>query len=109
MLGELNLLRISSVVMAAYLMAAYAMSGSWVEWRVYIKGVPTVVFLDSRGKERRDLRLADFLPADQFLNRMAEAMKTPGPETNFRRRKICSKSDSFLMNPMESHESILRK
>ncbi|GEM_PF-5081707 len=69
MLGELNLLRISSVVMAAYLMAAYAMSGSWVEWRVYIKGVPTVVFLDSRGKERRDLRLADFLPADQFLDR----------------------------------------
>ena len=37
-----------------------------------VKGVPTVVFLDRQGKERRDLRLVDFLPADQFLIRMAE-------------------------------------
>ncbi len=37
-----------------------------------IKGVPTVVFLDRHGEERRDLRLVDFLPADQFLIRMAE-------------------------------------
>ena len=37
-----------------------------------IKGVPTVVFLDRRGKEQRDLRLVDFSPADQFLVRMAE-------------------------------------
>jgi thiol:disulfide interchange protein DsbD len=37
-----------------------------------VKGVPTVVFLDHQGKERRDLRLVDFLPADQFLIRMAE-------------------------------------
>jgi thiol:disulfide interchange protein DsbD len=40
-----------------------------------IKGVPTVVFLDREGDERRDLRLVDFLPADQFLIRMAEAKK----------------------------------
>jgi thiol:disulfide interchange protein DsbD len=40
-----------------------------------IKGVPTVVFLDHEGKERRDLRLVDFLPADQFLIRMADAKK----------------------------------
>ncbi|MBM4338173.1 MAG: DUF255 domain-containing protein [Deltaproteobacteria bacterium] len=37
-----------------------------------IKGVPTIVFLDSEGRERRDLRLADFLPADQFIFRMTE-------------------------------------
>jgi len=38
-----------------------------------VKGVPTVVFLNRQGKERHDLRLVDFLPADQFLIRMAEA------------------------------------
>jgi thiol:disulfide interchange protein DsbD len=36
-----------------------------------VKGVPTVLFLDREGKERGDLRLVDFLPADQFLMRMA--------------------------------------
>jgi thiol:disulfide interchange protein DsbD len=40
-----------------------------------VRGVPTVVFLDRQGKERRDLRLVDFLPADQFLIRMAEFKK----------------------------------
>jgi thiol:disulfide interchange protein DsbD len=40
-----------------------------------VKGVPTVVFLDHQGNERHDLRLADFLPPDQFLIRMAEAKK----------------------------------
>lgn len=40
-----------------------------------VKGVPTVVFLDQEGRERRDLRVVDFLPADQFLIRMAEAKK----------------------------------
>jgi thiol:disulfide interchange protein DsbD len=40
-----------------------------------VKGVPTIVFLDRLGKERRDLRLVDFLPADQFLIRMAENRK----------------------------------
>ena len=40
-----------------------------------IKGVPTVVFLDHQGKERSDLRLVDFIPADQFLIQMAEAQK----------------------------------
>ena len=37
-----------------------------------IKGVPTVVFFDRQGQERRDLRLVDFLPPDKFLLRMAE-------------------------------------
>ena len=35
-----------------------------------IKGVPTIVFLDAQGEERTDLRLVDYLPADQFLLRM---------------------------------------
>jgi len=38
-----------------------------------VKGVPTVVFTDSRGNEQSNLRLVDFLPADQFLIRMTEA------------------------------------
>ena len=36
-----------------------------------VRGVPTVVFLDRQGKEQRDLRVVDYLPADQFLIRMA--------------------------------------
>jgi len=41
-----------------------------------VKGVPTVIFLNRWGKEQRDLRLVDFLPADQFLVRMAEIRKS---------------------------------
>jgi thiol:disulfide interchange protein DsbD len=45
-----------------------------------VKGVPTVLFLDHEGKERHDLRLVDFLPADQFLIRIAELKKlAPSP------------------------------
>lgn len=33
-----------------------------------VKGVPTVVFLDRQGNEESNLRLVDFLPADQFFN-----------------------------------------
>jgi len=40
-----------------------------------VKGVPTVVFLDSQGKECSDLRLVDYLPPEQFLNRMATVSK----------------------------------
>ena len=36
-----------------------------------VKGVPTIVFFDQQGKERPNLRLVDFLPADQFLVRMS--------------------------------------
>jgi thiol:disulfide interchange protein DsbD len=43
-----------------------------------IKGVPTVVFLDSEGKERNDLRLVDFIPADQLLTRMNQLLKPAG-------------------------------
>jgi thiol:disulfide interchange protein DsbD len=45
--------------------------------RYEVKGVPTVVFLDRNGNERSDLRLVDFIPADQFLIRMVEAQKPP--------------------------------
>lgn len=41
-----------------------------------VKGVPTIVFLDGDGKEKRDLRLVDYLPPDQLLARMAEIKKT---------------------------------
>ena len=41
-----------------------------------VKGVPTIVFLDTSGKERQDLRLVDYLPSDQFLGRMAELKKS---------------------------------
>ena len=40
-----------------------------------VKGVPTVVFIDRQGQERRDLRLVDYLPPDLFLIRMAEIRK----------------------------------
>ncbi len=40
-----------------------------------VKGVPTVIFIDQSGKERKHLRLVDYLPPEQFLIRMAEAVK----------------------------------
>jgi len=41
-----------------------------------VKGVPTIVFLDMRGKERNDLRLVDFLPPDKFLSHVAGLRKS---------------------------------
>jgi thiol:disulfide interchange protein DsbD len=35
-----------------------------------VRGVPTVVFLDRQGRERKDLRVVNFLPPDQFIKRM---------------------------------------
>jgi len=43
-----------------------------------IKGVPTVVFLDPEGNERRELRLVDSLSADQMLDRMTQLLKSGG-------------------------------
>jgi thiol:disulfide interchange protein DsbD len=40
-----------------------------------IKGVPTLIFLDDQGNERKDLRLVDFLPPELMLPHMAAAMK----------------------------------
>ncbi len=42
-----------------------------------VKGVPTVVFLDTHGNERTDLRVVGAAPPDIFLNRMAQ-MTDPG-------------------------------
>jgi len=35
-----------------------------------VRGVPTVVFLDGQGRERKDLRVVNFLPPDQFIKHM---------------------------------------
>jgi thioredoxin-related protein len=43
-----------------------------------VKGVPTIVFLDSTGVERRDLRLVDYLSPEQFLGRMRTLSKNGG-------------------------------
>ena len=37
-----------------------------------VKGVPTIVFIDTEGKERFDLRLVDFLSPEPFLSRMSQ-------------------------------------
>ena len=47
--------------------------------RYRVKGVPTVVFLDRSGIERKDLRLVDFLPPDQLLVRMSKVGKSDTP------------------------------
>lgn len=40
-----------------------------------VKGVPTLVFLDSAGEERHDLRLVDYLPPEKFLVHMNRISK----------------------------------
>jgi len=47
--------------------------------RYQVKGVPTLIFLDATGQERSDLRLVDFLPAEQILPRM-QAVITSGQQ-----------------------------
>ena len=44
-----------------------------------VKGVPTIVFLDSTGRERTDLRLVDFLPPEPFLGRVAQLQQKDNP------------------------------
>ena len=39
-----------------------------------VKGVPTVVFLDSNGQERHDLRLVEFMKPNEFILRMQKAL-----------------------------------
>jgi thioredoxin:protein disulfide reductase len=40
-----------------------------------VKGVPTVIFLNARGQEQKDLRTMDFLPPEQFMGRMKQALQ----------------------------------
>jgi thiol:disulfide interchange protein DsbD len=40
-----------------------------------IKGVPTIVFLNSQGKELKELRLIEFEEADEFISRMNKALE----------------------------------
>ncbi len=72
-----------------------------------IKGVPTVVFLDPSGKERRDLRLVDFLPPDKFLIRMAEIKKHQHQHRNLNSTKsepkiFATKSTKFTIIKINS-------
>jgi thioredoxin:protein disulfide reductase len=60
-----------------------------------IRGLPTVVFLDSQGKERSDLRLAGFLGPDEFLGRMAKlAEQTRAPVRSEKQTEIVPGSAS---------------
>jgi thiol:disulfide interchange protein DsbD len=43
--------------------------------KYHVKGVPTVIFLDSRGNEIKELRILDFMPAEEFFLRMQKALK----------------------------------
>ncbi|MFZ0132615.1 MAG: thioredoxin family protein, partial [Desulfobacterales bacterium] len=54
--------------------AGNALSESLLK-RYAVKGVPTVVFIGPDGRERHDLRLVDFLPADRFAGRMTALTK----------------------------------
>ena len=45
--------------------------------RFGILGVPTIIFLDASGQERRDLRLEGFEKAESFLTRMKEVTAEP--------------------------------
>jgi thiol:disulfide interchange protein DsbD len=40
-----------------------------------VKGVPTIIFIDGQGQERKDLRLVDFVPPDQLLMRMVRVRR----------------------------------
>jgi thiol:disulfide interchange protein DsbD len=39
-----------------------------------VKGVPTVIFLDSRGREMKELEIVDYVPGNEFLPRMKKAL-----------------------------------
>ena len=46
-----------------------------------IKGVPTIVFLDKNGAERKDLRVFGFVDGDEFLERVNRLKKTDRART----------------------------
>jgi thiol:disulfide interchange protein DsbD len=83
--------------------------------RYKVKGVPTVVFIGPDGRERNDLRLVDFIPADQFLDRMALVTKSwprdrmwpkvpskPPSAANWDCRRRKSKANAFSTNCLKN-------
>ncbi len=47
-----------------------------------VKGVPTVIFLNARGREQFDKRLVDYMPPDQFLNHISGLIPQTGKAGN---------------------------
>jgi thiol:disulfide interchange protein DsbD len=43
-----------------------------------IYGPPTIAFFDSRGRERANLRLVGYQPADEFRRHLQRALAPPG-------------------------------
>lgn len=50
-----------------------------VRKRFSVRGVPTVIFLDSQGREIRGLRVESYVEPSDFLNRMKRALDAPAP------------------------------
>jgi len=71
-----------------------------------IKGVPTIVFLDSQGQEQPDLRLSGFLTPDRFLKRMAQARQAHA--VDFRKRTANEAAKKHVESP-PFHKRVLRK
>ncbi len=53
-----------------------------VRKRFSVQGVPTVVFLDSQGREILDLRVTSFVEPQVFLNHMQQALEGPAAPVN---------------------------
>ncbi|MCH7549908.1 MAG: thioredoxin family protein, partial [Candidatus Krumholzibacteriota bacterium] len=54
--------------------------------RYEIRGVPTVVFIDAGGKEREDLRVIQFVDAEEFLERLERLTGTTAVQVDARAR-----------------------
>jgi thiol:disulfide interchange protein DsbD len=48
--------------------------------RFRVRGVPTVLFFDGTGNERRDLRMVGYMPPEEFLARMSSARRVSPPQ-----------------------------
>ena len=44
----------------------------WLIEKYQVKGVPTVIFLDAKGRERPDLRVVGYTPPERFLDYMSK-------------------------------------
>ena len=66
--------------------------------RYGIVGVPTYIFLDAAGIERKDLRTIGFTPADEFANRLDRAL-APAPTNGPGSSSAAPDSPAELMRP----------